>query len=76
MHENDILPFATLNFEKRERAAMPIRNLVVAKNESQRNLERRDYLSHSKEYNLRAIGDNAGADMAALESAGVAGVFQ
>ena len=67
MHEDDILPFATLNFQKPERAAMPIRNLLVAKYESDRNQGRRDELSHSREYAARRVGDNAAADMLAFE---------
>ena len=56
------------NFEKPERAAMPIRNLLVAKNESERNQGRRDELSNSREYAARRIGDNAAADMLAFEA--------
>ena len=41
MHENDILPFAQVNFERKERARMPIKNLVVALDVAGINLGRR-----------------------------------
>ena len=67
MHENDILPFAQVNFERKERARMPIKNLVVALDVAGINLGRRDRLMRSREIFLREQGDNAAADMLALE---------
>ena len=74
MHENDILPFAQVNFERKERARMPIKNLVVALDVAGINLGRRDRLMRSREIFLREQGDNAAADMLALEER-AAGAF-
>ena len=71
MHEHKIIQFATMNFERKLRGPMPIRNLVVAREEAHINEKRRDILAHSREYELRAKGDHAGADIAALEGGGI-----